>query len=73
VEALSNLPSQRTTLVIAHRMSTVRHADRIAVMESGRIIELGAPDHLLGLESTYRHLVDLQNGLSVPVSLGGER
>jgi ATP-binding cassette, subfamily B, bacterial len=73
VEALSNLPSQRTTLVIAHRMSTVRHADRIAVMESGRIIELGAPDHLLSLESTYRHLVDLQNGLSTPVSLGGQR
>jgi ATP-binding cassette, subfamily B, bacterial len=76
VEALSNLPSQRTTLVIAHRMSTVRHADRIAVMESGRIIELGTPDRLLRSESAYRHLVDLQNGFSTPLmstSPGGDR
>ena len=76
VEALSNLPSQRTTLVIAHRLSTVRHADRIVVMESGRIIELGTPAHLLRSESTYRHLVDLQNGLSTPLMSappGGER
>ena len=76
VEALSNLPSQRTTLVIAHRMSTVRHANRIAVMESGRIVELGAPDQLLRSESTYRHLVDLQSGLLsplIPAAPGGER
>ena len=46
-EALERLPSGRTTLIIAHRLSTVRRADRIAVLERGNLVEQGAPEYLL--------------------------
>jgi subfamily B ATP-binding cassette protein MsbA len=58
--ALANLMQNRTVLVIAHRLSTVRRADRIAVMVSGRITELGTHDELLAKGGTYRRLYDLQ-------------
>jgi len=60
--ALANLMQNRTVLVIAHRLSTVRRADRIAVMVSGRITEFGTHDELLALGGTYRRLYDLQFG-----------
>ena len=60
--ALANLMQNRTVLVIAHRLSTVRRADRIAVMVSGRITELGTHDELLAKGGTYRRLYDLQFG-----------
>ena len=50
----------RTTLVIAHRLSTVRRADRIAVMARGRIVEEGAHEELIALGREYRKLYDLQ-------------
>ena len=56
--ALSNLMEGRT--VIAHRLSTVRRADRIAVMEKGVITELGTHDELLALGGTYNRLYNLQ-------------
>jgi subfamily B ATP-binding cassette protein MsbA len=43
---LAELMKGRTTLVIAHRMSTIRHADRIVVMESGRVIDQGTPEEV---------------------------
>lgn len=46
-EALSQLPTGRTTLIIAHRLSTVRGADRIAVLEAGKLVEQGSPEYLL--------------------------
>jgi len=52
----------RTVLVIAHRLSTVRRADRIAVMEHGSITELGTHDELLALGGTYSRLYNLQFG-----------
>ena len=52
----------RTVLVIAHRLSTVRSADRIAVMEDGRITELGSHDELVAKGGTYNRLYHLQFG-----------
>jgi len=49
-----------TTILISHRFSTVRHADRICVLEHGRVIELGAHDELMALDGRYRTMFDLQ-------------
>jgi len=59
-EALERLMQGRTSLVIAHRLSTVRHADRILVFSQGRIVESGTHEELLQLNGTYRFLVDTQ-------------
>jgi subfamily B ATP-binding cassette protein MsbA len=59
-KALHNLMQGRTTLVIAHRLSTVMKADRIVVLDDGRIVEGGAHDELLKMEGLYRRLYDLQ-------------
>jgi subfamily B ATP-binding cassette protein MsbA len=60
--ALANLMEGRTVLVIAHRLSTVRRADRIAVMEHGAITELGSHEELLALGGTYSRLYRMQFG-----------
>ena len=49
-----------TTILISHRFSTVRHADRICVLEHGRVIELGTHDELMALNGRYRTMFDLQ-------------
>lgn len=59
-EALYNLMQNCTTLVIAHRLSTVRLADRIVVMDRGRIVEIGGHEALLEQSGVYRKLYDLQ-------------
>jgi ABC-type multidrug transport system fused ATPase/permease subunit len=58
--AVESLLAGRTTLVIAHRLSTVRGADLIAVMADGRIEEAGTHDELLSRSPTYRRLWELQ-------------
>jgi len=58
--ALNNLMAGRTTIVIAHRLSTVRRADRIIVMEAGRVAEAGTHQELLDRNGIYRRLYDLQ-------------
>jgi len=58
--ALDNLPSGRTTLVIAHRLSTVRGADRILVLDRGRLAEAGTHDELLRVDGLYRQLASFQ-------------
>jgi len=59
-EALDQLIQGRTTLVIAHRLSTVRNADRIIVMEDGRIVETGPHAELLAADGLYRRLYEMQ-------------
>jgi subfamily B ATP-binding cassette protein MsbA len=59
-KALYNLMQDRTTLVIAHRLSTVMRADRIVVMDNGKIIEEGSHRELLGRGGAYKRLYDLQ-------------
>lgn len=58
--ALQNLMSGRTVFVIAHRLSTVRRADRIVVLESGTISDIGAHEELMQKLGTYRRLYELQ-------------
>ncbi len=58
-EALQVLMKNRTTLVIAHRLSTVEHADRIVVMEAGKIIEIGTHAKLLADNGFYAKLYRL--------------
>jgi ATP-binding cassette subfamily B protein len=59
-EALERLMKGRTSLVIAHRLSTVRHADRILVFNHGQIAESGTHDELIARDGTYRLLVETQ-------------
>jgi subfamily B ATP-binding cassette protein MsbA len=58
--ALQNLMSGRTVFVIAHRLSTVRRADRIVVLDNGTISDIGAHEELMQRAGTYRRLYELQ-------------
>ena len=59
-EALEHLMRGRTTLVIAHRLSTVKDADHVVVLEGGRVAEMGTHDDLIALDGLYRKLVERQ-------------
>ncbi len=71
--ALANLMQNRTVVVIAHRLSTIRRANRIAVLECGRITAIGSHDELLNTSPTYQKLyqlqfIDLPETLDLPVT-----
>jgi ABC transporter fused permease/ATP-binding protein len=68
--ALQRLMHGRTTLVIAHRLSTVRDADRIVVLDRGRVVEEGGHDALMARDGAYRRLVEHQ--LVAEPAAGGE-
>ena len=55
-EALDKVMVNRTVFAIAHRLATVRNADKILVMKSGRIVESGTHDSLMKQDGIYRHL-----------------
>ncbi len=59
-EALEQLMKDRTTLVVAHRLSTIRNADLICVMHEGKIVETGKHEELLKKDGYYRRLVEMQ-------------
>ena len=60
-EALEHLMKDRTTLVVAHRLSTIRNADLICVLHEGEIVETGKHDELMAKNGYYKKLVDMQN------------
>jgi ABC-type multidrug transport system fused ATPase/permease subunit len=62
LDALERLIAGRTTFMVAHRLSTLRHADQILVMDHGRLVEHGTHDELMALSGLYRQLNDLQSG-----------
>jgi ABC-type multidrug transport system fused ATPase/permease subunit len=59
-QAIDRLMAERTVLVIAHRLATVRDADEIVVLDAGRVTERGTHDHLFRACGLYRRLYDLQ-------------
>jgi ATP-binding cassette subfamily B protein len=59
-DRILNVTRQTTTILISHRFSTVRHADRICVLEHGRVVELGTHDELMAKDGRYRTMFDLQ-------------
>jgi ATP-binding cassette, subfamily B, bacterial len=65
LQGLERLKAGRTTFIIAHRLSTIRQADRIVVLDKGRVVENGTPEELLALEGLYHHFHSLQEGRPV--------
>ncbi|MBJ6318200.1 SAV1866 family putative multidrug efflux ABC transporter, partial [Staphylococcus aureus] len=60
-EALDVLSKDRTTLIVAHRLSTITHADKIVVIENGHIVETGTHRELIAKQGAYEHLYSIQN------------
>ena len=70
-QAIERLISGRTTLMIAHRLSTLRKANKIIVVDKGRIIENGSHDELMALKGKYYKLIEIQS-LSEKIRQGKE-
>ena len=68
-QALDALMKNRTTIIIAHRLATIRNADEIAVLEQGTVVALGSHDELLNSSPLYRRLSDLQFQSAKPVEM----
>ncbi len=59
--ALSELIKNKTVIIIAHRMRTIANADKIVVLDDGKIAEQGSPEELLAEDGLFKRMVDLQN------------
>jgi ATP-binding cassette, subfamily B, bacterial len=66
LEALGRLTADRTTMIVAHRLSTVRLADRVVVLEGGRIVESGPPKDLMAAAGRYAELSGMQGSVGLP-------
>lgn len=64
LDALDRLMIGRTTFMVAHRLSTIRHADRILVLNKGQLVEQGSHEELLAMNGLYRQLHDMQTGVT---------
>ena len=60
-EALERLMKNRTTIVVAHRLSTIANADLICVLQEGKIVERGTHSELIAKAGVYKHLVEMQS------------
>jgi len=70
-EALRRLTRGRTTIAIAHRLSTLRNCDRLFVIDDGRLVEVGTHKQLMELKGMFYHLVSMQRQLSKIVAVSG--
>ncbi len=68
-DAISNLTTNRTTIAIAHRLSTLRGADRLVVLDAGRVVEVGTHEELLEKSGTFAKLVELQKETSAIIAI----
>lgn len=67
LEALEQRKGRHTTLVISHRLSSVMHADRIMVLERGRMVQLGSHEELIRADGPYRRLCEIQGNLEAEI------
>ena len=72
-EAIANLVKGRTTFAIAHRLSTLRRADRLVVLDAGRIVESGTHEQLLDMKGHFYRMVETQRASTAVMAVGGGR
>ena len=72
-EAIANLVKGRTTFAIAHRLSTLRRADRLVVLDAGRIVETGTHRELLDMKGHFYRMVETQRASTAVMAVGGGR
>ena len=72
-EAIANLVKGRTTFAIAHRLSTLRRADRLVVLDAGRIVETGTHEELLDMKGHFYRMVETQRASTAVLAVGGGR
>ncbi|MXY48396.1 MAG: ABC transporter ATP-binding protein, partial [Gemmatimonadetes bacterium] len=70
-EAIANLVKGRTTFAIAHRLSTLRRADRLVVLDAGRIVETGTHEELLDMKGHFYRMVETQRAITEVMAVGG--
>jgi ATP-binding cassette subfamily B protein len=72
-EAIANLVKGRTTFAIAHRLSTLRRADRLVVLDAGKIVETGTHEELLDMKGHFYRMVETQRASTEVMAVGGGR